>query len=65
MEAGGVAVGSFLQAKPVSFFMIRAVSDLADENESSEEVSNWRPYACAAAAAYTVSLLKNGPVLCS
>lgn len=62
MEAGGVAAGAFLQVTPTPFFMVRAVSDLADENESSEEVEKWRPYARAAAAAYSIALLKSGPV---
>jgi nucleoside phosphorylase len=62
MEAGGVASACF-QANPApGFFMVRSVSDLADAQKDSSTVRKWRPYACAAAAAYTIGLLKHGPV---
>jgi nucleoside phosphorylase len=63
MEAGGVARAAFQAgvSRP-GFFMIRGVSDLADKNKKSRIVKKWRTYACHAAAAYTISLLKNGPV---
>ena len=44
------------------FFMIRAVSDLADKNKGMVEVEQWRPYVCDVAAAYTIGLLQSGPI---
>src|SRR5208282_133006 len=62
MEAGGVASACY-QAKPApGFFMVRAVSDLADEHKNSSTVKKWRPYACEVAAAYAIGLLQSGPV---
>lgn len=58
MESGGVAAAAFQGAMPPGFFMIRCVSDLGDANKDDA----WHPYACAAAAAYTVGLLSTGPV---
>lgn len=63
MEAGGVASGCFQAVSQPGFFMVRGVSDLADENKQTEEVKRWRSYACDVAAAYTIALLKSGPVL--
>ena len=62
MEAGGTASLVFQSAKNVRFFMIRAVSDLADSDKGTEEVDKWRSYACDVAAAYAVALLKRGPI---
>ena len=62
MEAGGVETATIQAAHPPGFFMIRGVSDLADEEKDSEEVKKWRLYACDVAAAYTIALLRSGPV---
>ena len=63
MEAAGVVAASFQAAKPPEFFMVRGVSDLADEEKNSAHVRRWRPYACDIAASYTVALLKSGPIV--
>jgi formylglycine-generating enzyme required for sulfatase activity/nucleoside phosphorylase len=62
MEAAGVAAAAFQSAKPPGFFMVRGVSDFADDGKDSKTVQKWRPYACDIAAAYTVALLQSGPV---
>lgn len=65
MEAAGVATAAFQSSEKPGFFMVRCVSDLADEQKGSATVEQWRPYACEAAAAFAVALLKSGPVLSS
>jgi nucleoside phosphorylase len=62
MEAAGAATAVFQAAQPPGFFMVRCVSDLADEEKGKPDVERWRAYACEAAAAYTVALLQSGPV---
>jgi nucleoside phosphorylase len=62
MEAGGVAMAAFQSADRPGFFMVRGVSDLADENKGSSDVEKWRPYACDVAASFTIALLRSGPV---
>ncbi len=62
MEAGGAASACFQASRPPGFFMVRAVSDTADEEKDSENVKRWRTYACEVAAAYAVALLQSGPV---
>jgi hypothetical protein len=62
MEAAGVASATYESVKKPGFFMVRGVSDLADEMKNSRQAQKWRPYACAIAAAYTVALLQSGPV---
>jgi nucleoside phosphorylase len=62
MEAGGAAVSAHQSAHRPGFFMVRSVSDQAG-NKSSKRVMAWRPYACDAAAAYAITLIRNGPVL--
>lgn len=62
MEAGGAAHAAFNAASRPSFFMVRGVSDLADENKGTSKVEQWRSYACEVAAAYVVALLRVGPV---
>jgi nucleoside phosphorylase len=57
MEAGGVAGAAFSSVDPPGFFMVRGVSDLADNEKDRADTLVWREYACDAAAAYTVSLL--------
>lgn len=65
MEAAGVATASFQAARPPGFFMVRGISDLADEKKNSSRVKKWRSYACDIAASYTIALLKSGPVILS
>ena len=62
MEAAGVAQAALQSTDKPSFFMIRSVSDLADEKKDSAMVARWRPYVCEAAALFTVELLKSQPV---
>jgi adenosylhomocysteine nucleosidase len=62
MEAGGVGIATIQAAHPPGFFMIRGISDLADEEKDSEEVKKWRSYACDVAASYTIAFLRSGPV---
>jgi nucleoside phosphorylase len=62
MEAGGVALRALQTTWKPGFFMVRGVSDLADEHKGTATVDEWRPYACDIAAAYTIALLKSGPV---
>jgi len=58
MEAAGVAAANMQSPTPLPLFMVRGISDLADEAKSDD----WRQYACSIAAAYTVTLLESGPV---
>lgn len=53
--AGAVVAAASAQERP-RFLMIRSISDLADSNKDD----SWREYACAAAAAFTVSLIRSG-----
>ena len=62
MEAAGVASACFAAARQPEFFMVRGVSDLADEQKNSPRVDGFRAYACDVAAAYTVELLKSHPI---
>lgn len=62
MEASGAATAVFQSPEKPGFFMIRGVSDLADENKNTKDVEKWRSYACEVAAAFTVSLLQSGPI---
>ena len=61
MEAGGVAVTAHQSAHRPGFFMVRCVSDQAG-NKASNRVKAWRPYACDAAAAYAITMIRRGPV---
>ncbi len=63
MEAGGAASACHQTAQRPGFFMVRAVSDLADQEKGSKKVERWRPYVCEVAAAYAVALLQSGPVV--
>jgi nucleoside phosphorylase len=60
MEAGGVASAAFNQAEAPGFFMVRGVSDLANQDKNKPRVKGWREYACAVAAAYAVGMIKSG-----
>lgn len=62
MEAAGVATAAFQSSEPPGFFMVRCVSDLANEHKSSAAVEKWRSYACDTAASFAIALLKSGPV---
>lgn len=62
MEAGGVAISALQADSRPRFFMVRGVSDLADDKKDSASVGRWRPYACDVAAAYTMALLKTAPL---
>jgi nucleoside phosphorylase len=60
MESAGVASVALNITPTPAFFMIRGVSDLANAAKNSAAVEQWRPYACAVAAAYAVALLTSG-----
>ena len=62
MEAGGVASASAQNSPPTGFFMVRAISDFADEHKNSDEVALWRPYACEVAAGFAIDLLRAVPL---
>jgi nucleoside phosphorylase len=62
MEAAGAATAAFQAAEQPGFFMIRGVSDFADQQKGTPDVDRWRAYACDVAAAYTIGLLRSGPV---
>lgn len=62
MEAAGVAMASFQAANSPGFFMVRGVSDFADEAKGSAHVEQWRQYACDVAASYVIALLQSGPI---
>jgi nucleoside phosphorylase len=62
MEAGGAAVAAHQSPHRPGFFMVRCVSDQAG-NKGKKAVKVWRSYACDAAAAYAITLLRSGPVL--
>lgn len=62
MEAAGVATATVQSPDRPGFFMVRGVSDLADENKGSSDVKKWRSYACDAAASFAIALLQSGPV---
>jgi nucleoside phosphorylase len=59
MEAGGVALRVAQTVTRPGFFMVRGVSDLADERKGSADVDAWRAYACDVAAAYAVGLIQS------
>lgn len=61
MEAGGAATAAFNSSDKPGFFMVRGVSDLADEKKGSASVEKWRAYACDVAAAFAIALLRSGP----
>jgi len=62
MEAGGTTIATHEAASRPEFFMVRGVSDLANDKRASDEVTSWRPYACNVAAAFAVVLLTSGPL---
>jgi nucleoside phosphorylase len=62
MEAAGAATAAFQSVDKPGFFMVRSVSDLADEHKNTDGVQEWRSYACDAAATFTIEFLRSGPV---
>lgn len=62
MEAGGAVSAVAESVDRPGFFMIRGVSDLADPDKESAEVKSWRSYACHVAAAFTIGMLRKGPL---
>ena len=62
MEAAGVATAADESSDKPGFFMVRGVSDLADENKGSTVGEEWRPYARDAAASFVIALLSSGPI---
>jgi nucleoside phosphorylase len=62
VEMEGAAVASVVHSAPCRprFSMIRGVSDFGDAQKAAAEGAGWRRYACEAAAAYTIGLLKAG-----
>jgi deoxycytidine triphosphate deaminase len=59
MEGAGVAGAASYQLRP-RFLEIRSICDYANVNKNDD----WQEYAAEAAAAYTISLLRSGPVPC-
>lgn len=60
MESGGVAAGVHQTVDRPEFLMIKSVSDFGKDKHDLDVIP-WRPYACHAAAAFAVALMKSGP----
>lgn len=60
MESGGVAAGIHQTADRPEFLLIKCVSDFGEDKHDAE-VTPWRSYACHAAAAFAVALIRSGP----
>ena len=60
MEAGGVAAGLHQTPERPEFLMIKSVSDFG-KDKHDPQIKPWRRYACHAAAAFALSLIKSGP----
>ena len=58
MEGAGVAKATTQYTPSPGFLEIRGISDFADEQKNDD----WHPYAAHAAAAFTIGLLRTGPV---
>ena len=63
MEGAGIAMAASRASSRPGFFMVRGVSDLADNRKDTLEVGSWRSYACEAAAFFVVGLLLTGPIV--
>lgn len=61
MEAGGSVKAAHDSPGNPGFFMIRCVSDFANEDKGRSNIEQWREYACNAAAEFTISFLRIGP----
>ena len=55
-------VAALQAANAPTVFMVRGVSDFADEEKGSVGVAQWHSYVCNIAAAYTIALLQSRPV---
>lgn len=62
MEGGGLAAALDANSRRPGLLMIKAVSDHADKFKNSRKTSTWRSYACSAAAAYAIALIRGGPI---
>jgi nucleoside phosphorylase len=62
MEAAGAATAACQSPYAPGFFMVRGVSDLADNKKNTKTVEKWRSYACDVAASFAIGFLKSGPV---
>ena len=60
MEGGGTATGLHESADRPEFLMVKAVSDHG-KDKPDPAVKPWRPYACDAAAAFAIGLIRSGP----
>jgi Flp pilus assembly protein TadD/nucleoside phosphorylase len=60
MEAGGVAAGLHQTPERPDFLMIKSVSDFG-KDKHDPQIKPWRHYACHAAAAFALNLIKSGP----
>lgn len=60
MESGGVAAGVHQTSDHPEFLMIKGVSDFG-KNKHAPKVKPWRYYACHAAAAFALNLIRSGP----
>lgn len=60
MESGGVAAGVHQTTDRPEFLMIKGVSDFG-KDKHDPMVKPWRNYACHAAVAFTLGLIKSGP----
>ncbi len=58
MEGAGVAAAlESLDGNKPEFYMIRSVSDFADEDKNTQDVEKWRAFACDSAAAFLAELI--------
>ncbi|MDC0709151.1 hypothetical protein POL68_11815 [Stigmatella sp. ncwal1] len=62
MEGSGIAAALHEEITRPPFLMIRSVSDFANGANNARVKEKWREYACHAAAAYAIGLLRDGPV---
>lgn len=61
-ESARVASAAFQAASQPGVLMIRGVAAAADAHDPGTGALAWRRYACEVAAAYTLALLRSGPV---
>ncbi|WP_140797778.1 AAA family ATPase [Myxococcus xanthus] len=62
MEGGALSIVLHQTELRPGMLMIRGISDLADAIGNAETKQLWRTYACDVAAAYSIGLLKEGPL---
>jgi nucleoside phosphorylase len=58
MEGGGVATSAFATARRVGFFMVRGISDFADQAKDD----SWQDFAAHAAASFIAQFLASRPI---